>query len=248
MSVDMHVRRFIQELEKLPPFEIPDTRDQRVWNAKFPSWRAIFAAQCLFGHSSGYRLPSLESFYKGCEQAYRKEKRNTGKFGRYFSDEYLPGMQQRMAVWYESGMAETYLYVCLVEAIEDKMKAGVVLYDPRADWKLKADVIVLMNGKAFRINAFHGEEEQRPSVEARRDRVERVRKVHTSESAHWGNVELKELIETIPISKTPDDFLEINGVKLFSNAAIDALLMEIYKKSGLKKAPRYYIATGFNPM
>lgn len=88
-------------------------------------------------------------------------------------------MEQRIKTWYESGMAETYLYVCLVEAIEDNHKEGLVLYDPRADWKLKADVLVLIRGKMVRINAFDGDMLARPQIEAKRDEVERIRKRNT---------------------------------------------------------------------
>ena len=35
---------------------------------------------------------------------------------------------QRLKLWYESGMAETYLYVCLVDVFEDHLREGVVLY------------------------------------------------------------------------------------------------------------------------
>ncbi len=76
MSVDMHEWRFRQELGKLPPFIPKDLRDPRVWPSKgskkgeFPAWRALFSSQCLFSHSTGYRLFSYESFFEYCRRAY----------------------------------------------------------------------------------------------------------------------------------------------------------------------------------
>lgn len=73
-------------------------------------------------------------------------------------------------------MAETHLYTCLVEAIEDKTRKGVVLYDPRADWKLKADTIVILSGQSVIVSSYFGNEELRPVVEMERDAVEQCAK------------------------------------------------------------------------
>lgn len=235
MSVDMFERRFRRELEKLPLFTPNDERDPRVWRADFPAWRALFTAMCLFGHSTGYRLPSFDEFYRYCEHAYAKRHPDRSRFAPFFEGELLPGMRQRASAWYESGMAETYLYACLVETIEDTKKIGVVLYDPRADWKLKADVIVILNNRPLRVSAFFGEQSDRPGVEARRDGIERERKKNTMESAHWGNAELAAM-PVFEIARTETEMQVINGVRLFSITAINRLLAAIYQAAGVSPA------------
>jgi hypothetical protein len=230
MSVDMFERRFRRELEKLPVFAPNDDRDPRAWEAKFPAWHALFSSMCLFGHSTGYRLPSFEEFFRYCEHAYTKRHPDCADYVPLFKGERLRGMRQRVSAWYESGMAETYLYACLAEAIEDKSKLGVVLYDPRADWKLKADVIVIVNRTPLRVSAFVGEQIDRPGVEARRDVVERERKKNTMESAHWNNAELAAM-PVFEVSRTDSDMQVVNGVRLFSLVSINRLLQEIYQKA-----------------
>lgn len=223
----MYERRFRLELEKLPHFEPNDKRDPRVWKADFPAWRALFSSMCLFGHSTGYRLPSFEDFHRYCEHAYAKRHPEKERFAPFFKGDLRPGVTQRISTWYESGMAEAYLYACLVEAIEDKTKAGLVLYDPRADWKLKADAIVLARSRAFRISAYYGERSQRSTIEARRDAIEHERKKNTPDSAHWGNAEL-EAMPALAIVRTDADQQIVNGVRLFSISSINQLLQSIY--------------------
>lgn len=234
MSVDMFERRFRTELWKLPKFEPNDIRDPRVWKVGFPAWHALFSAMCLFGHSTGYRLPSFDEFFHYCKHAYTVKHPKRAEYVPFFEGDLLPGMEQRVSVWYESGMAETYLYACLTEAIEDHAKSGLVLYDPRADWKLKADLIVIANQRPVRVSAFFGEQSDRPKLESRRDAVEQERKKNTMESAHWNNAELASM-QGFTISRTPDDMQVANGVRLFSLAAINRLLAEIYRATGAKE-------------
>lgn len=233
MTVDMFERRFKQELGKLPLFVPDDNRDERVWKVDFPAWRALFTSLCFWGHSTGYRLPSFDQFFSYCQRAYCKAHPTPDRFRVYFSEPYSLGMKQRAKAWYESGMAETYLYACLVEAIEDKLKAGLVLYDARADWKLKADVIVLIHSQRLRINAFHGDLASRSRVEANRDKVERMRKQNTMESSHWNNQELATM-RTLTIARDESDFQSINGVRVFSLQAINSLLERIFKEADIE--------------
>jgi hypothetical protein len=239
MSVDMFERRFRQELQKLEPFAPNDQRDPRVWprkgskDAEFPAWRALFSAMCLFGHSTGYRLFSYEQFFRYCRHAYVESHPEHERFEPYFEGDLLAGMRQRIGVWYESGMAETYLYACLAEAIEDKDKLGVVLYDPRADWKLKADVIVIINRLPMRVSAYVGEQGDRPGIEAKRDAIERMRKQNTLESAHWDNVELQAM-PLFEIARADTDLQTVNGVRLHSISAINDLLERLYAHAGVK--------------
>lgn len=239
MSVDMFERRFREELEKLAPFVPDDRRDSRVWprrgskEAEFPAWHALFTSLCLYGHSTGYRLFGYETFFEHCKRAYLVKHPQPQRFKKYFEGELLPGMRQRIGVWYESGMAETYLYACLAEAIEDKSKIGVVLYDPRADWKLKADVIVIVNGKPMRVSAYVGELGERPSIEARRNEIELLRKQNTLESSHWHNAEL-ESMRLFEVARTETDRQIVNGLRLFSILAINKLLNSIYTEAGVQ--------------
>ncbi|MFF3566892.1 hypothetical protein ACFYXQ_03825 [Nocardia jiangxiensis] len=235
MTVDMFEYRFREELNKLEQFHPNDTRDPRVWprrgshEGEFSAWRALFSALCLHRHSTGYRLPSYEEFFNFCESAYTKYHPKASRFEPYFRGVLLPGMRQRVGVWYESGIAETYLYVCLAEAIEDRAKVGVVLYDPRADWKLKADTVVLVNGQATRVSAYLGHSEDRPQLEAERDVIEHERKMKTSESAHWGNTYLQGM-PVFEIAITESDVQIVNGCRLFSIGAVNDLLNKIYQR------------------
>ena len=238
MSVDMKEYRFREELDNLPPFVPNDRRDERVWpkrgskDGEFPAWHALFSAMCMFGHSTGYRLFSYEHFFRYCKHAYTESHPQSDRFKKYFEGDLLAGMEQRIGVWYEAGMAETYLYACLVEAIEDKAKVGVVLYDPRADWKLKADVIVIVNKQPMRVSAFFGARSERAAVETERDFIERDRKKNTMESAHWRNTEL-EAMPIFEIAITDADVQIVNGLRLFSLPSINELLGKIYTHAGV---------------
>ena len=232
MCVDMFECSFIRRVRSMPRFVPCDERDEEVWAMGFPSWRAIFSALCLYGHSTGYRLPTYSRFFNQVRYAFCHVHPDRDRFRRYFREPLLDGMRQRVSVWYESGMCETFLYVCLVEAIEDKSKVGIVLYDSRIDWKMKTDLIVLVGGKAIRINAFWGEEGSRPGAERRRDEVEVARKWNTMESSHWRNRGLEDMRE-LRISRTDQDCQEVNGLRLFSVESVNSLLERIYCHAGV---------------
>jgi hypothetical protein len=228
MAVDMHEGRFRQRLADLPPLPPPDSRivTAQARAIDFPAWRAVFSAQLLWGHSRGYALPSWESFYRACELAYTAPA-HKDRFARCFGkdDALTRETRWRIQGWYESGMAETYLYVCLVDAIEDMQRSGIVLYDSRADWKLKADVIVLGVQGAVRVSAMAGPLVDRQAIEMRRARTEIERKHDNVTSSHIANEMLDSLL-TLSIS-THEDHQIIAGVRLFSIEAINKLLAEI---------------------
>lgn len=102
----MYERRFRNELGKLALFVPNDIRDPVVWEADFPAWRALFSSLCLYGHSTGYRLPSFDEFFRYCEKAYIQSHPQKQRFIPYFQ-RYRSGMEQRISAWYESRMAET---------------------------------------------------------------------------------------------------------------------------------------------
>ena len=242
MPVDMFERRFRQELAKLPEFSWIGTRAEEVERAGFPAWQAAFTACCLWCHDSGYRLPSYGSFFACYRSALERRSDWETRYSRFFTAPLLAGMQYRTCYWYLSGMADAYLRVCLVEAIEDKMKCGIVLHDPRADWKLKLDVVVILIGQVFVIDAFEGRENKRSAIEAKRDEVEQNRKVNTSESSHWNNLELGNHTR-MSLSKTVDKKQVVNRVELYSVAAVNGLLARLYSSAGLDKG--YFIGHGF---
>jgi hypothetical protein len=159
---------------------------------------------------------------------------------KFFEPPLLEGMKERVGVWYESGMSETYLYACLVEVIEDKMKAGIVYYDPRHDWKLKCDTAVVINNKIIKISAFHGSLDGRNRIEVKRDSVERERKKNTNESAHWGNAQAAQLKE-LKITRDAENFQEVNGVRLFTIEGVNGLLKELFHFANIPgSAQRFY--------
>lgn len=233
MSVDMWESRFRTELRRVEMFQPDGRHDQRVWDADFPAWRALFSSLCLFGHSTGYRLFSFEVFWRCCVKAYAVRHPQKERFAPFFEGELRAGMRQRVATWYESGMAETYLYACLVQAIEDQSNCGVVLYDSRVDWKLKTDLLVICNRRALRVNAFFDALDERAEVERRRDGVERERKKNNRESAHWDNSELPTM-PRIDISRDDGDPQIVNGVRLFGLRSVNQLLSEIYQAAGVE--------------
>lgn len=226
MPVDMFESTFREELGRLTLAPV-EGRDERVWKMGFPAWRAIFTGLCLLKHSSGYQLPSFEFYFNTCRRTYTELHPEAERFRHYFEEPLLPGMRQRVWVWYESGMAETYLYVCLVHALEDEMKEGLVLYDARADWKQKADLFVLFRGCQIAINAFWGSPAGRPQVEMSRDETERERKRNTMESAHWENRE-REGLRFLTIARSASNSYPVNGVRLFTLREVNKLLVQIY--------------------
>jgi hypothetical protein len=233
MTVDLHEYKFISELERLPYFVSAREVDPEISAVPFPAWRAIFQCTLLWCHSTGYRLPPFSDFLADCERAFRHE-RHRGRFEKWFEPNNRERTEQRVRGWYESGMAETYLYACLVDAFEDILKDGIVLYDARVDWKHKADVMVISRGKIFAVDSFRGSRHARDGVKSRRDVIERDRKINTVESAHWGNEERSRCI-AVGISRSDADCQNVNGVRLFSITAINTLLDEIYAQAGVER-------------
>jgi len=222
----MHEFKFILNLEKIGKYEPWKKIDPDVRDIDFPAWRALFTSALLWCHSTNYRLPTFNEFFSICQKSY-KSKRHKGRFDKWFEPGNAGRTAERIKFFYESGMAETYLYVCLVDAFEDILKKGFVMYDPRFDWKQKWDAAVIVGAYKFGIDAFLGALSGRQEIKERREVVERKRKHDNMRSTHLDNVERKEWIELrITLS---DDPQTVNGIKLFSIAKINALLREIYE-------------------
>jgi hypothetical protein len=238
MPVDMHEFKFILSLEKTGHYEPSAGFDHAVGKIDFPAWRALFTSALLWGHSTKYRLPTFSEFFSICQKSY-KHKRHEGRFDKWFEPENVGGTTERIKFFYESGMAETYLYVCLVDAFEDILKNGMVMYDPRFDWKQKWDAAVIVGAYKFGVDAFLGSATGRKRIKERREVVERERKHDNMMSTHLNNVERNEWVE-LQISLS-DDYQLVNGIKLFSIAKINALLHEIYEISQLDQ--RFFFPT-----
>ena len=249
MTVDMHECKFIRRLKEPAIAFKPASAaiSKEVWGIKFPAWRALFTSSLLYCHSTGYRLPTFDEFYQYCRRAYTKtaprsdtsHKKRVEDLRKWFDGgRYESQVEERLRVFYESGMSETYLYVCLVDAFEDALNEGVVFYDPRHDWKLKGDVTAVVREKIFLVSLFRGAIENRPDVEARRDLIERERKQNTMNSAHWGNQELKRWAK-LQVSIVEEDCQIINGFRLPSYRAIHELIDRICDEVGIAQRVRF---------
>lgn len=256
MSLDMHEWKFLSRLSDprlaFAHSDIVVSRDVRL--IEFPAWRALFTSLLLWGHSTGYRLPTFDEFYRRCRDAYTQESaRSDASHARriaslrpwFDGDEehgdngrYEPHVKERFRGFYESGMAETYLYVCLVDAFEDALNEGVVFYDTRHDWKLKGDVTVVVHEKVFLVSLFRGAVEDRSAVEAFRDRMERIRKVNTMSSAHWKNQELKRWTK-VQIGVTDDNCQRVNGLQLPAREEIHAVIDVMCDAVGIAERVRF---------
>jgi hypothetical protein len=254
VAADMHERKFIRRLSDQDLAFRPanaSSISQEVWRIKFPAWRALFTSLLLNGHSTGYRLPTCNEFYRYCKRAYTQPAppsdsshiRRIEDLRGWFDGKYEPQIEERLRVFYESGMAETYLYVCLVDAFEDALNEGVVFYDPRHDWKLKGDVTAVVRGRIFLVSLFRGAIEGRPLVEARRDLIEREHKQNTMNSAHWGNRELKRWTK-MEVSIVEGDCQCVNGFRLTSHRAIHELIDRICDGTGIEQRVRFPAKAG----
>lgn len=112
MAVDMHEGKVLRALRALPRFEPAGEVTQEIRGIDFPAWRALFSSQLLWGHSTGYRLPSYLQFADYCRKAYTHAAHG-GRFERWFEEANRSRLEQRLRFWYESGLAETYLYASL---------------------------------------------------------------------------------------------------------------------------------------
>jgi hypothetical protein len=237
MTVDMHEGKFRKLLNELPAFERPGSFDVRVRQIDFPAWRAIFSSLLLKGHSTGYRLPSANQFCDTCVLWYT-DKHQPKDFTKWFTDPWAEQTRNRLLGWYESGMAETYMYVCLIDIFEDLLRDGIVLYDPRADWKLKADAVVIRDTQCFRVSCFTGTADNRGRIETKREADERERKKNTIQSSHLGNTLLPNLQE-IRLAVTDSDHQVVNGLRLMSITAFnEQVLTPIYDACGTPACDR----------
>lgn len=219
--MDIHVNKFRTRLAGLPKFETQGVFDLETMRTNFPSWRAVFSGAVNWGYTAGYALPTFNMF----AASYTKAIHLHPHFDKYWSA-YFSGatpsehMLHRLSCWYEAGMAETYLYVCLAEAIEDRLKAGFVIYDPRLDWKHKCDVMVICRDKQILINSYWGTWEK-ALVESKGEPKRGAKQA--------------DFMTEIKIVRNDERFENLNGFKLFTAEDVDATLGAIYTVAGLER-------------
>jgi hypothetical protein len=142
-------------------------------------------------------------------------------------------MTDRMRVFYESGMVETYVYTCLVFALEDKSKCGFVAYDYRLDIKHKWDALVLVGKHSFWIDVYRGTESSRSETVRWREENERETKKNTAESSHWDHQGRSDVIK-LRIMVSDKQQRVVKGVRLPTIESVNALLTEIYNAAGVE--------------
>ncbi len=231
--IDLFPCRMMTEIRKLPHFDQPT--EELADSKDLPAYRPVFSALLLYNFTSNYKLFPCSVFAKQLKKAYEGHKRSAELLPRFDK----PGFKALIKAWYQSFMMETFIYLCLAEAIEDKTKEGLVFYDTRHDFKMKYDAAVLMRGRMLTINAFRGPAANRLSTEKRRDAIERKAKINTSESAHWDNLE-RQRVGRIPYAVADEECMDVNGIMLPSSKSIDGLLRDIYNAAGLNDETRFY--------
>lgn len=244
MAVDMFVTRFIAELNVLYPnaaeFVKTGHYDPAIQTASLPAERPLFAGLCLWNHTAGYHLPSFTQFTGSYARALKRHASYENKFRRYFEvkpnepDIPRPGLLWRLSQWYDDGMAHEYLGCALAEAYEDREKLAIVTSDPRVDFKLKADFIVIHENKSVVISCAYGQEQDRAAIERRREAQERDAKQNTAVSSHWGNKTLQ-AIPKLSVFRSENNCKAYKGFTLFSDESVNDLFCRIDNLLNIKR-------------
>lgn len=220
MSIDIYVNSLRSAISKAPKFEMVGTYDLSCMQTSFPSWRAVFSGLVQWGYVTGSQIPSVEMFISSYIKAIKKHPHFNKYWSKWFvNNEPSDAMKYRLYSWYETGIAELYLYAALVEAIEDRLVAGWVVYDPRLDWKHKCDLLVLCRNMQFKINSAWGSAD---SVA-----FDVVKGVDSSKLFQCNEIK---------IIRNEDRNEVINGYRLFSQQDIDDVLNTIYDIAGLDES------------
>lgn len=239
MSVDMFPIRFLEEVDRLPEHRVYGKPDSKVQKHGIPAWKAPFMEAVSACHSS-YTLPTFDSFRERMLMALlRNNENDASQFADTFVEHHAPmildanaepneGFLYRLSELYEGGIAELYAYCMLVFAFEDQIGSGIVLNDMRVDWKLKLDALVICNGRMAGIDMHYA----RPGTT--RMSIEKTRRGR--EMASKRNIPVRDVdndtiagMQKFVITRDQDDNLPRNGYRLFSNSAIDGLLLELYE-------------------
>jgi len=241
MPIDMIPARFFDELQRIKPFQRHGQLNSVIQKASLPAKQAFLPGLFLFNHAAGYRLPEWEDFKQYYVAAVHKHKNYAEKFAHCFTSALddrhrpvpKPGLLFRMSGWYEDSMAHAFLYSVLVLAYEDTDHVAFVLYDARADWKFKADFIILQStGDAMtglRVSIEGQNEEDRARVELQRDNQERTTKANAAFSSHWAN-QTYNTLPLVRISRQNGTPITRNGFQLFNIEAMERLLTEVDSK------------------
>lgn len=233
MPADMLLSRFFREVERLYPdqdrwFKRAGKWDKTVASTPVPPYRAAFTACLLRGHAAGYRLPSFKQFISVYIHAIRANKKVRDKYKtRLFVDPEAcevptPGFLHRLCGFYLDGMAHTQLYVALVQAYEDQRKIGAISSDPRVDWKLKTDIVIMSASKVVRLNIRAGTDEL---IE---DRA--AREAVTKARAMASHVKDNPFHDKAPVVEVVRDAAHTEsfcGLRLFTPACVDEVIRSL---------------------
>jgi hypothetical protein len=231
MPVDITEDKFRRLVKNMDGFGSYDYSTYTGRRTGFPAWRSNFATVLGNCHCRDYRLPTFDEFVKQCKDSYTDPVHKGKWWVELFRDDRIEEMMPWLRMNYESGMSETYVYVCLTDILEDVLDIGLVMYDPRIDWKQKFDCVVTIDPHKFGIDA-HYEHGNRRDLEAARAESEKKRKKNRSWSSHFNNKE-RLTYTRLEIERSEDDTQEINGLHLFSINSINRLLREIYDITGI---------------
>ena len=240
MPVDMLLARFFEEVDRLYPETQPFARtgceDSTIAKMPLPTYQAVFGACLVFQHAAGYHLPDFDTFVRTfCDSLKVRMDRGETRWAKLFEDagrctQPVPGFRHRLGGFYINGMAHTHLYATLVQAYEDQRRIGAVLWDPRVDWKLKTDLVVLTPWRAVRIDIHGGSEE----VIASRADQERETKAAAGASSHEGNPFYDKTRVVRALSHSPH-VEERHGLWFLSAAHINDVIAQVDAALGVPK-------------
>jgi hypothetical protein len=238
----MHEYDFVKTLEKLPTFKRQGRVPKAVNEARVPPWRSAFTGLMTWGRCAHYKVPTFDEFVS----AYKKGVLAPdwkGRYDEWFKDkDNFKKFKPRMARWYESGIADTHLQLCLQDTIEDRGKIGICPFDSRLDWKMKFDAIVIIGICKIYIDTYFDNGYSRKDQEDKRETNEQETKTGKEESSHWFNEE-RDTWHKLTITRSNTDHQDINGYRLFSTDSINKLLEDIYTYVGTTEEKQVFIPT-----
>ncbi|WP_162600106.1 hypothetical protein [Azospirillum sp. TSH58] len=197
-----------------------------------PSYRHVFNALCLIGHSRGYKLPRYDAFkklYFSCliNNEFYDDKRDQFFIEGDASKGFTPNFLRRLSGWYRDGIAHTHLYCAFVQAYEEQRRVGGVFLDSRADLKLKADILVVTPNKVACIDLQYAEGDRQAELLGRRAKSENRSKENNNTSSHKGNP-ITEDARRFFVSKNNYRRMP-NGLYIYSEEVINKVIEELDK-------------------
>lgn len=242
--IDIFPHNFItRELAKLQPFERRGQFDPAINHYPLPAWKAAFMS-CVAECHSGYRLPTRDDFEIKMGHYLRHHTNWRVHFNALYESPYddddvimdekvffrpRPGFYYRLDSLYESGIAELFVYTCLVYAFEEISRSGIVVYDPRVDWVHKFDMIVLGQRGPCAIDLHYKNDTPREAILSARAFREELAKANVG-NPYRSNVVAREM-PILELTCSSDDHFEYNGYRLYSFESINMLIASLYDRN-----------------